>query len=169
VDKKIGVFLAIRPKAVKRMKKGIRKPSPAMIVACVALFMAGTGTGFAVNSVGPPSSVVAKQLKTNAAAPKKAAPKKKKVTKPTSKVVKRTAKGNYGLNYSRATANCKSKEAAIGGGADWVKSATDGWPVVSYSVPNLKKNVATGWTVEIDNISGSGGVQAIAWVFCAPR
>jgi len=144
------------------MKNLLRKPSPAMIVACVALFMAGTGTGVAVNSALPAGSVGINQLKTNAVA-------SKKVKKPPFKVIKRTAKGNYGLNYSRATARCRSKEAAIGGGADWDKAATDGWPVVSYSVPNLKKKVATGWTIEIDNLSGSGGVQAIAWAFCAPR
>jgi hypothetical protein len=143
------------------MKIRLRKPSPAMIVACVALFMAGTGTGVAVTSAVPGGSVVAKQLKSTAVV--------SKINKSSLKVVKHTAKGNYGLKYSRAIARCNSKQAAIGGGADWVKAATDGWPVVSYSVPNLKKSVANGWTVEIDNLSGSGGVQAIAWVFCAPR
>jgi len=136
-----------------------------MIVACLALFMAGTGTGVAVTSAVP-GSVGINQLKTNAVVSAKV---KKPVKKPAFKVIKRTAKGNYGLNYSRATARCRAKEAAIAGGADWDKTATDGWPVVSYSVPNLKKNVATGWTIEIDNLSGSGGVQAIAWAFCAPR
>ncbi|MGZ4462314.1 MAG: hypothetical protein ACXVZP_05700 [Gaiellaceae bacterium] len=48
------------------MHKLLRKPSPAMIVACLALFLAGTGTGVAVVSALPANSVGSAQLKSNA-------------------------------------------------------------------------------------------------------
>jgi len=48
------------------MRKLLRPPSPAMVVACVALFMAGTGAGVAVISALPAGSVGTAQLKANA-------------------------------------------------------------------------------------------------------
>ena len=147
-----------------------------MIVACVALFLATTGTGVAVINALPKGSVGTKQLKNNAVISSKVKNHSLKAVdfaagqNPTGlkNVVKRTAKGNYGASYSKVTAHCKSGEVATGGGADWDARASDGWPVVSYSVPvPSNKTKATGWAVEIDNFSGSGGVQARAWVFCA--
>lgn len=48
------------------MHKLCRKPSPAMVVACLALFLAGTGTGVAVSNALPKNSVGTAQLKNNA-------------------------------------------------------------------------------------------------------
>lgn len=187
------------------MKTRVRKPSPAMIVACVALFLATTGTGVAVIASVPNGSVGTKQLKNNAVNSSKVkdhslaqkdlaknsvgtdqlksnAVNSSKVKDgslnavdlaagvlPATNVVKRTAKGVYGTSFSKVTASCNAGEVATGGGADWDASTSDGWPVVAYSVPDPYTATAapTGWAVEIDNISGSGGVQAIAWVLCA--
>jgi hypothetical protein len=84
-------------------------------------------------------------------------------------IIKRTTEGTLGNVFSKATAQCNAGEVATGGGADWDSTASDGWPVVAYSVPNPYDAAAvpTGWAVEIDNISGSGSVQAIAWVLCS--
>lgn len=170
-----------------------------MVIACVALFLATTGTGVAVISALPKGSVGSKQLKKNAVISSKiknSAVDSSKVKNGSliaadfasgvipkatagatgatgaagaTSVVKRTAKGDYGTGFSKATASCNSGEVATGGGADWDSSTSDGWPVVAYSVPNPYSATAapTGWAVEIDNYSGSGGVQAIAWVLCA--
>jgi len=48
------------------MDKPVRKPSPAMVVACLALFVALTGTSVAVVNVLPRNSVGTAQLKNNA-------------------------------------------------------------------------------------------------------
>lgn len=48
------------------MSKRVRRPSPAMVVACLALFLAGTGTGAAVIKALPKNSVGTAQLKNNA-------------------------------------------------------------------------------------------------------
>lgn len=48
------------------MQKLLRKPSPAMVVATVALFLATTGTGVAVINALPKGSVGTAQLKNNA-------------------------------------------------------------------------------------------------------
>lgn len=156
-----------------------------MIIACVAIFLATTGTSFAVINALPKGSVGTKQLQNNAVISSKVKnhslkavdfakgqlPKGQRgATGPAgvSRFVKRTAQGTFGTNFSKVTASCKSGEVATGGGADWNASTSTGWPVVSYSVPDpYNAATPTGWAIEIDNISGSGGVQAIAWVFCA--
>ena len=48
------------------MVKQVRKPSPAMVVACLALFVALTGTSVAVVNVLPKNSVGTAQLKKDA-------------------------------------------------------------------------------------------------------
>lgn len=147
-----------------------------MVIACVALFLATTGTSVAVVNALPKGSVGTKQLKKNAVISSKVKNRslkavdfaKGQLPAGAKSVVKRTATGDFGNSFSKVTAHCKSGEVATGGGADWDSSASDGWPVVSYSVPDpINTAKATGWAVEIDNISGSGGVRAIAWVFCA--
>ncbi len=176
-----------------------------MIVACVALFLATTGTGVAVINALPKGSVGTNQLKNNAVISSKVknhslkavdfargqipkGPRGATGTAGTAgatgtagtagttgtagaagatNVVKRTAEGTFGTNFSKVTASCNSGEVATGGGADWDASTNTGWPVVSYSVPDpYNAATPTGWAVEIDNWSGSGGVQAIAWVLC---
>ncbi len=149
-----------------------------MIVAVIALFLATTGTGVAVVSALPKGSVGTAQLKNNAVNSNKVKNRslkaidfaKGQISAAAGKtvVVKRTAKGTYGTSFSKVTASCSPGEVATGGGADWDAATSDGWPVVAYSVPDPYPDGAapTGWAVEIDNISGSGGVQAIAWVLC---
>jgi hypothetical protein len=162
-----------------------------MAIACVALFMATTGTGVAVIKALPKGrvkdhslkqadfaagSVGMDQLKSNAVNSSKVKDHTLmaadfvdgQLPAGASSVVKRTAKGAFGTNFSKVTASCNTGEIATGGGADWDASTSTGWPVVSYSVPDPYNTATpTGWAVEIDNISGSGGVQAISWVFCA--
>jgi hypothetical protein len=75
-------------------------------------------------------------------------------------------------NIPLATAYCNAGEKAVGGAADWDEDNTDGWPFVSYSAPvpygSPAGSTPTGWQVEIDNASTSGGgVQAVAGVICA--
>jgi Collagen triple helix repeat (20 copies) len=48
------------------MRKLLRPPPPAMVIACLALFMAGTGAGVAVIKALPKNSVGTAQLKNNA-------------------------------------------------------------------------------------------------------
>ncbi len=48
------------------MGKALRRPSPAMVVACLALFVALTGTSVAVVNALPKNSVGTAQLKNNA-------------------------------------------------------------------------------------------------------
>ncbi|MGD0272235.1 MAG: hypothetical protein ABSB96_00650 [Gaiellaceae bacterium] len=48
------------------MYRLVRKPSPALVVACLALFVALTGTSVAVVNALPKNSVGTKQLKNNA-------------------------------------------------------------------------------------------------------
>ncbi len=167
-----------------------------MIVACVALFLATTGTSVAVINALPRHSVGTKQLKNWSVGNKQlkgnsvvsgkvknhslkavdfadgelpAGPQGATGAAGATNILKRTAKGGYGTVFSKVTAQCNSGEVATGGGADWDSSTSDGWPVVTYSVPNPYSATATptGWAVEIDNFSGSGGVQAIAWVLCS--
>ena len=47
------------------IRKFVRRPSPAMVVACLALLVALSGTGYAVSNL-PPGSVGSAQLKDNA-------------------------------------------------------------------------------------------------------
>ncbi len=165
------------------MKTRLKRPSPTLVIASLALFVAMTGTGIAANkylitSTKQIKPSVIKQLK-GATGPRGAkglagatgAIGATGATGPSgvSRFVKRTAEGAFGTNFSKVTASCNSGEVATGGGADWDASTSTGWPVVSYSVPDpYNAATPTGWAVEIDNMGGSGtGVQAIAWVFCA--
>lgn len=50
----------------EKMRAHLPKPSPAMVVACLALFVSLTGTGVAVVTALPASSVGTAQLKANA-------------------------------------------------------------------------------------------------------
>jgi hypothetical protein len=162
------------------MKTRLRKPSPTLVIACLALFVAMTGTGIAANKYLITST---KQIKPSVLKQLKGAKGPRGAKGPAGaagvagstgasgvgKFVKRTAEGAFGTNFSKVTASCNSGEVATGGGADWNASTSTGWPVVSYSVPDpYNAATPTGWAVEIDNMGGSGtGVQAIAWVFCA--
>jgi hypothetical protein len=56
------------------MSRWMHKPSPAMMVACVALLVALSGTGVAALSQLPRASVGTSQLKRNAVTPQKLAP-----------------------------------------------------------------------------------------------
>jgi hypothetical protein len=162
------------------MKARLKRPSPTLVIASLALFVAMTGTSIAANkylitSTKQIKPSVVKQLKgakgprgaRGLAGTKGAAG----ATGPSGlgKFVKRTAEGTLGTNFSKVTVSCNSGEVATGGGADWDASTSTGWPVVSYSVPDpYNAATPTGWAVEIDNMGGNGtSVQAIAWVFCA--
>jgi hypothetical protein len=146
-------------------------PSPAMIIACLALFIALTGAGTA--AVAAKHYIITKKSQIKPSVYKKLKGKKgargPAGANGATSVVKRVAEGSWDAYYSSATAYCNSGEVATGGGADWDNNTTSGWPLVSYSVPYPYNTTTppTGWQVEIDNVGGFGGVQAIAWVICA--
>jgi hypothetical protein len=48
------------------MRRSLRRPSPALLIACLALFVALTGTSVAVSNALPKNSVGTAQLKNNA-------------------------------------------------------------------------------------------------------
>jgi len=168
------------------MKTRLKRPSPTLVIASLALFIAMTGTSIAANkylitSTKQIKPSVLKQLKGakgakgprgaqgSAGASGVAGATGATGASGVGKFIKRTAEGTFGTNFSKVTVSCNSGEVATGGGADWDASTSTGWPVVSYSVPDpYNAATPTGWAVEIDNMGGSGtGVQAIAWVFCA--
>jgi hypothetical protein len=163
------------------MRKRLKAPSPAMIVACIALFLAITGAGaaamashYVITSTHQIKPTVLAKLRgakgpagprgaTGAAGAAGAAG--------ATNVVVRTAEDTSAWSLlSVVTANCNPGEVATGGGADWDTTVSpSGFPVVTASIPypNAVDAKPTGWTAMILNGSDSGYVRAIAWVVCA--
>src|SRR5450756_1576841 len=116
------------------MHKLIRPPSPAMVVACLALFMAGTGAGVAVIKAMPRNSVGTAQLKNNAVISSKVKNHSLKAADFASGQIPKGAKGATGAagaagathvvtrgasgavtnTYSYTTASCAAGEVATG-------------------------------------------------------
>lgn len=165
------------------MHKLIRPPSPAMVVACLALFMAGTGAGVAVIKAMPRNSVGTAQLKANAVVSSKvknhslkaadfasgqipkgpkgdtgaagaAGAAGAKGAAGATKVITRGASGAVSYYYSSATASCATGEVATGGGVTWGYSGTV-FPVVLVSTPvSDSAGVPHAWAAEIYNEDG---------------
>ena len=130
------------------MRKLLRRPSPAMVVACLALLVALGGTGMAAatqvarNSVGTPQlkdgAVSNAKIKNNAVNSTKVAARSLlrsdfapgpagvigAITDRTASVVVDGGTGENGAyNSSRVTSLCSGNERAISGGTDWSTDA----------------------------------------------
>jgi hypothetical protein len=160
------------------MKMRFRRPSPAMIVACLALFVASTGTSIAarhylITSTKQIKPSVIKKLKGNRG-PRGVAG-AQGTTGATgaggaTHVVKRYAIGAPGADFSHAVAECNAGETVTGGGADYDSFTDPAIPVVRWNAPSpygLDTTTPTGWEAVIDNRGSGGTVTAIAWVMCA--
>lgn len=174
------------------MRKLLRKPSPAMIVACLALFLAGTGTGVAVVSALPAGSVGTAQLKANAVVSSKVKnhslkavdfasgqlPKGKTGPRGASgatHTVVVTALGNWDTRDSLAVADCPTGMVTTGGSSGWYAKG-DGvdpvfkasWPVgVSNAAITGSNTVPHGWAGWVNNNGTGGTVQAVVYAICA--
>ena len=161
------------------MRTHLPKPSPAMVVACLALFVSLTGTSIAashylITSTKQIKPSVLKQLK-GAQGPRgyqgaQGAQGAQGSPGPNGNpgathVVIRTAIGRTDSNVSSASVNCQTGEVATGGGVGWDTATTTGSPYVVASGP-----MGTfGWFVIVDNaiVTGSTVVTAQAYVTCA--
>jgi hypothetical protein len=140
------------------------RPSPAMVVAFVALFVALVGTAFSVGSRVPgkngvkSSDIAPKAVKSSDIAPKAVKTSDLGTAAVTGqKVAANTLSGahiNYGSHVvtqanaegaDGATASCPPGEIATGGGADSADAADTG--ALLTSTPQPISGPATGWKV----------------------
>jgi hypothetical protein len=157
------------------MSKLLRKPSPATVIACLALFMASTGTSIAASHYLITST---KQIKPSVIKKLHGAKGATGATGATgaagaagaTHVVKRFVIGTADSSLSGASVSCNAGEVATGGATDYDSLTGAAIPVVSYSqrTPFSKDNTTpTGWRGSIRNVDASGTVTAIVWVICA--
>ena len=108
------------------MSKLLRKPSPATVIACLALFVASTGTSIAASHYLITST---KQIKPSVLTKLKGAKGAKGATGATgatgaagaTHVVKRYADGTADATLSGAEADCSAGEVATGGATDTLR------------------------------------------------
>ena len=155
------------------MHKLLRKPSPAMIVACLALFTASTGTSIAarhylITSTKQIKPSVIKKLHGAKGAKGAAGVAGAAGAAGATNVVIRYGTGAYSYDFSGAVASCAAGERATGGGVDWVGS---GVGLTVFSGPTQYPAAAgvtpTGWEGSVWDLSGSYSVAALVWVICA--
>jgi hypothetical protein len=158
-----------------------------MVVACLALFMAGTGTGVAVIKALPAGSVGTAQLKEDAVVSSKvknhslgaidfAAGQLPRGTRGETgstgasgathvKVVMTT--GPWHASLSEAEADCPSGSVATGGGVGSNTSGDEVRTTVGWDGPFFHTDqVPYGWGGWVSN-SGSGTIQAVVYAICA--
>lgn len=148
---------------LSRLSSRLRRPSPAMLLACVALVVALGGVGYAATKL-PKNSVGSKQLKKHAVTPSKVSSATlkrfrgrrgkagaKKVTVRSTNLTFDYSCSGSGSSYSctappsSATAHCAAGERATGGGYG---KSNDGQPVtVTEDTPTPANGTPTGWTV----------------------
>jgi hypothetical protein len=157
------------------MHKLLRKPSPAIVIACLALFVASTGTSIAAGHYLITST---KQIKPSVINKLHGAKGAKGATGTAgaagaagaTHVITRGALGAVSYYYSYATSSCATGEVATGGGVNWGYSGTV-FPVVLASTPVWNSaGVPYAWFAEIYNEDGSSYsslVQADVYVICA--
>ncbi len=157
------------------MRKLLRKPSPATILACLALFVASTGTSIAASHYLITST---KQIKPSVLAKLHGAKGAKGATGTAgaagaagaTNVVTRYATGGSYTNYSDTTASCAAGEVATGGGVDWTSTdSAFGYVVASRPVAN-GSGVPYAWYGYVYNANYgyySGSVDAYVYVNCA--
>ena len=177
------------------MRKLLKRPSPAMVVACLALFMAGTGTGVAVIKALPAGSVGTAQLKEDAVVSSKVKNHSLRAidftagqlprgtrgktgatgASGTTHTVVVTALGNWDTRDSLAVADCPTGMVTTGGSSGWNANG-DGvdpvfkasWPVdVSNAAITGSNTVPHGWAGWVNNNGTGGTVQAAVYAVCA--
>jgi hypothetical protein len=153
----------------------LRRPSPAMVVACIALTVSLAGTSYATVSLVPRNTVGTVQLKDNAVTSKKIrdfslrqwdfargqvprgpagppgppgppGPAIAALNMHSSSVaVPANAAGN-GLYATRAiSVRCVSGERAVAGGTSWSEDRDDTELMTVYSRPIMENRLAVGW------------------------
>jgi hypothetical protein len=111
------------------MRKLWRRPSPALIVGCIALVVALAGTSFALPGR---DTVDRNDLKENSVGAR--ALKSVQLT---------TAQVNVDAGqYGEATASCRPSQQLLGGGADWNNAAVNEFTALLDNGPTAD---GTGW------------------------
>ena len=146
-----------------------------MVIACLALFVAGTGTSIAATHYLITST---KQIKPTVLAKLKGNKGPRGLTGAAgaagaagaTKVITRGVSGAISYYYSYATASCATGEVATGGGVTWGYNGTV-FPVVLISTPVWNSaGVPYAWFAEIYNEDGYSYyslVRADVYVICA--
>ena len=153
------------------MRAHLPKPSPAMVVACLALFVSLTGTGVAVVKALPTNSVGTAQLKNNAVNSSKVANHSLNAadfaTGQLQRVYEYSAAtwGVPGAYGSTATAYCEPGDRVTGGGAS---SAASDENQATFVLASQQAPTGNGWRVMLGYIhpDGVNTVTARATVFC---
>lgn len=155
------------------MHRGLRvpRPSPAMVVACIALLVALSGTGVAtISAVVPDNTVGTSQIKDNAVTSAKVRDFSLRLWDFKQGQLPRGPAGPAGppgvikeliphqssvsvpgnrVNGAFVTRSihirCASGEHAISGGASWSSEKDDEQLITVYSRPIVEKSVAVGW------------------------
>lgn len=141
---------------------GYRRPSPATLIAFVALLVALGGTSYAAITL-PANSVGGQQLKKNAVTGTKVKDRSLKAAdfavgqlpaRATTVTVREGAPST-----DRGTATCEPGERAVGGGARTASGLLD------ETKPTPSSGTPTGWTATAYDGSGTADIQV--WVVCA--
>ena len=169
---------------------GYRRPSPAALMAFLALLIALGGTSYAAITL-PANSVGTKQLKKNAVTSKKVKNRSLKAVDFASGQLPQGPKGDAGArgpqgvqgekgdpgdpaptpiltvrsasDVDSAQADCQIGEAALGGGA--TVDTAGGFLTDSEPVPNVD-DVPIGWFAAAEQ-SSAADTNVTAWVVCA--
>jgi hypothetical protein len=134
-----------------------RLPSPAVVLAAIALFVALSGTAVAAGIVAKAKFAInAGKLQGNTAQQVAALP--GPASSAAGLVATRTASFSVGANSARSvTASCESGEKAVGGGY-----TTDG---ALLSGPTAPTGDGASWQVLVVNI-GDSGASGTAYAVC---
>ena len=146
------------------MHRLLKKHSPAMVVACLALFLAATGTGVAVVSSLPAGSVGTPQLKKNAVISIKVKDRSLKAVDFAKGQLPRGARGATGATGPGGAAGQGGAAGAAGaaGATHVVKRYAYGTELSGVSLATASCNageVATGVGTDIGGITG--GAQPV--------
>ena len=159
------------------MVKHVRKPSPAMVVACLALFVALTGTSVAVVNALPKNSVGTAQLKKDAVVSSKV---KNASLKAVDFASGQIPAGATGLTGATGSAGPKGDTGAAGANAAYdgaVRSTMGSWvgpnQTSTVTAPCMAGEIATaggGWTTGDPSVEPvlrtavpSGGSPPTSW------
>ena len=150
---------------------GYRRPSPATVLAFLALLVALGGTSYAAITL-PANSVGTKQLKKNAVTGNKVKNRSLKAADFAAGQLPQGPKGDQGpagatnvtvregpAATNRSDASCQPGERAVGGGAKTSNGLLD------ETKPTPSSGTPTGWTATAYDGMGTADVQT--WVICA--
>ena len=165
--------------------KHFRRPSPAMVIASLALIVALGGTSYAAIKL-PANSVGTKQLKKNAVTGAKVkngsllagdfksgqlpagprgpqgvqGPQGAQGPPGPARVPTVTVRSSGAEEPDTATADCNAGEAALGGGG----TSSDG--LIWDTGPKEATGTPTGWTAQAVQGDGTSSAMVQAWVVC---